>query len=87
MYTGTNPTALRSQSVIADATIELMKKKAFEKVEQHFSWSKIAWKTRQVYQAIQEEAQKSNWERASANEGGREKLSLLNAFAARLKLH
>ena len=32
MYTGTNPTALRSQSVIADATIELMKKKAFEKI-------------------------------------------------------
>ncbi len=64
-----------------------IKERAYEKVEKYFSWSKIAWKTRQVYQAIQEEARQSNWERVSAQEGRSERFSLLNAFAARLKTH
>jgi len=67
-----------------------IKERAYEKVENHFSWSKIAWKTTHVYQTILEEAQHSNWERAAkerARESGSEKFSLLNAFTARLKLH
>ncbi|MGI6686459.1 MAG: glycosyltransferase family 4 protein [Bacillota bacterium] len=66
-------------------TAQEIKKKAYDKVEKHFSWQKIAIKTRQVYQIIREEAHHIAGEKA-LNEGDNEKLSLLNAFTARLKL-
>ncbi|MEL7564056.1 MAG: glycosyltransferase family 4 protein [Dehalobacterium sp.] len=64
-----------------------IKERAYEKVENYFSWSKIAWKTRQVYQTIQEEAMHSKWEKASVKEEVGEKYRLLNAFTAHLKSH
>lgn len=65
-----------------------IKKRAYEKVTNYFSWSKIAWKTRQVYQNVQEEALHTKWKaEATVKEGADERFSLLNAFAARLKSH
>jgi len=81
---------------LADNIIHLLKspefahevrQRAYEKVENYFAWSKIAWKTRQVYQTIEEEAMHSKWERASVKEEDGEKYSLLNAFTAHLKSH
>lgn len=65
-----------------------IKQRAYEKVETYFSWSKIAWKTRQVYRRVEEEAMNNRtWEGASVKKDVSESHSLLNAFTAHLKSH
>ncbi|ATW23461.1 glycosyltransferase family 4 protein [Candidatus Formimonas warabiya] len=66
-----------------------LKSRAYQKVATHFSWSKIAWKTKEVYQRVQEEARQHQWETGpvQAQTGSQERISVLNAFTGLLKSH
>lgn len=64
-----------------------MKKRAYEKVVHHFSWSKIAEETRLVYQEIQEESGSGKRKATPAEEEVGEGFRLLNAFTGRRKSH